>query len=117
MLLTFSATPTKGSTVTVDFDPYWLLNYNAVLIDPYWSDLTNTKIVVVTFSSEEGDQDFRLRYDVSNLAFSAEMSISLKARSGIVSISRIIMVDFDNGELILARQQVTDADDYSFTLT
>lgn len=116
-LLTFSAAPAKGATVTVDLDPSWLLNYNEIFNDTYWSVLTNTRVVVVTFTTEYGGQDFRLRFDLSDPSPSAEMTISLKARSGTVFLSRLVLSDFDNGELILPKQLITDAVDYDFTLT
>lgn len=122
MLLTFSAPPAKGSTVTVDLDKTELLTHDTISGDSFWSVSSNIRVVVITFTSTNGDQDLRLRFDFSQATPSASMPISLKARSSDFNINRIILSDFDNGELIMGRDEIVAykpawSTDHDFTLT
>lgn len=81
----------KGSSLTFTLDKEAVL---AAVSDPYWSEATNVKVVVVVYRSVEGNQQKELRFDMSAESPTASAVWSERSRD-VYQIADIILQDYD----------------------
>ena len=104
-LLSFSPTPEIGTTSTVTLDKTELEALPEVLADAYFSDPANIRRVGIIFRSESGGQDKPMLFDYSQATPTSTITFSSTARLEIFQFLKIIIQDFDNGELVIDRSQ------------
>lgn len=104
-LLAFSASPAKGASTTVTLDKTVVEGFSQVDGDAYWTDSANIKNVFVQYKSTAGSQIKVLLFDFSVASPTAVLSFSARARDAF-QIIKLIVKDFDDGEIILSRSQL-----------
>lgn len=103
-LLSFSSAPTKGASSTVTLDKTLLLALSEISSDPYWSDADNIKTAVLCYQSSVGKQDKILSFDFTQVAPTATITLSSKARDSFL-VKTILLKDFDGGDIVIDRSQ------------
>jgi hypothetical protein len=101
-LLSFSPTPAKGATSTATLDKSELMALPAVSGDAYWSDASNAVKAYIIMSSTVGNQEKTLVFDLAQASPTSPISFSLRARDTF-QLDKIILMDADEGELVLER--------------
>jgi hypothetical protein len=103
-LLTYSATPAKGSTVTVTLDKAELLALNAVGIDSFWTGGSDGDVVqaIVTLKTFPGNGKITLTFDLSQATPTAPLTLPQYARD-VFQISKIVVVDTMGDKIAIPR--------------
>jgi hypothetical protein len=103
-LLSYSATPSKGATVTVTLDKTLLLGLNAVGIDSFWSggDDGDVTQAIVTLKSSPGNAKITLTFDISQATPTALLAIPQYARD-VFQISKVAVIDTMGDKISIPR--------------
>lgn len=107
-LVTFSASPSKGSSVAVLLDKTTLFGLAPVAADAYWSDDFNVERVLVHYASLSSDQRKVLTFYVEDASPEANVLFSLSADDDF-RLDLITLVDYDGGSFTLDRAALSAA--------
>jgi hypothetical protein len=112
-LLTIPSLPlAKAAAHTIALNKADLFNLSAVSVDAYFSVQANVSRCIVEYNSEPGNQKELLVFDLAEASPTAIFQVSARARETFV-MERIILEDFDGGNLILTGAQIPSG----FTIT
>ena len=101
-LLTYSAPPSKGSTVTVTLDKALLLSLNVVTSDPWWANDFDITQAIVTLKSVPGNGKRILAFDFGQSPCNDSLSIPIFSRD-VFQVSKIVLIDTMGDKLSLDR--------------
>jgi hypothetical protein len=104
-ILTKNETPAKGQKAEFELDKSALA---AIVSDLYFQDSANWKSVEMVFKSNPGKQRRVVKFDASQATPLASFFASARARD-IFEIEKIIINDFDNGNLVIPRGDIPNA--------
>jgi hypothetical protein len=106
-LLSYSATPSKGGTVTVTLDKTELLALNAVGIDSFWSGGSDGDVAqaIVTLKTFPGNGKINLTFDLSQATPTAPLALPQYARD-VFQIAKIVLVDTMGDKINLSRAEL-----------
>lgn len=101
-LVSYSATPSKGATVTATLDKTELLSIDAVTADAWWAQESSIATAVLTFESEPGKGKIVLQFDFTQDPCTAQISFPAYTRD-VFQITKIVLIDTMGDKLTLNR--------------
>jgi len=106
--LTIPGTVEREVAATITLDKTDLFALSPISGDAYFSDPANCSKVLIEWNSNPGNQKEIGFFDLSLASPSHPFLVSDVARSSFL-VERLILVDFDSGELVLSRSQLDAA--------
>lgn len=108
-IITKPAAVDKNSPAEISLDKSALANVASVLADDYFSDSDNWKEVFIYYKSSTGNQREILKFNAELASPTANFLVSDKALD-IFEVQKIVIVDFDSGNITIPRSELTVAD-------
>lgn len=107
-LLEFSASPSKGDSVTLTLDKTVLFGLAPLASNLYWGDELNVSRLLVHYVSEGSSQRKLLTFFIEDATPASPLYFSSSADDSFV-LSMITLVDYDGGSLTLDRASLLSA--------
>ena len=107
-LLSFSAAPAKGDSVSLTLDKATLFGLSPLIADAYWGDEGNVSRLLVHFTSGAGSQRKLLTFYIEDTTPQCSLHFSISADDSF-ELSMITLVDYDGGSLTLDRAALLSA--------
>lgn len=108
-ILSKPVTPLKNVNNVLQIDKNLLLAHSSVVASAYFSDVANWNQIFVFYRSTSGRQDQLIAFDATQGTPQANFLVSTKGRD-VFEVQKIIIRDFDNGELIIPRSGLVAGD-------
>lgn len=108
-IITKPATIQKGIAAEISLDKSALAAVASVAANAYYSDSANWKEVFIYYKSSTGNQREILKFNATVTSPTANFLVSNKALD-IFEVQKIVIVDFDAGNITIPRSQLTTAD-------
>lgn len=99
----------KGSANAVQLSKADLLAHAKVAADSYFNQQTNWYKVMLMYKSDVGEQNVLVSFDATVPTPASSFFVSNKARNQF-NIEKLVLIDFDNGELIIPRSGLVTAE-------
>jgi hypothetical protein len=108
-IITKPGTITKGVDNAMQLSKANLALQSKVAADPYFNQQSNWNKVILMYASVDGGQDAVVAFDATQASPAANFKVSNKARNQF-NIVKLVIQDFDNGELTLKRSDLVPAE-------
>lgn len=101
-LVSYSATPSKGATVTATLDKVALLALDSVTSDPWWADDAGIAQAIVTLKTNPGKGKIVLQFDFTQNPSTAQLTLPQFTRDEF-QIDKIVMIDTMGDKIVIPR--------------
>ena len=108
-IITKPSTIDKNSPAEISLDKAALAAVSLVVADDYFSDSDNWKEVFIYYKSSTGNQREILKFNATVSSPTADFLVSDKALD-IFEVQKIVIVDFDAGNITIPRSQLTTSE-------
>jgi len=109
-IITKPLTIIKGDQNIVELNKNDLASISKVLNDTYFNNELNWKEVIITYRNTDSNQINKLFFNPQEENPQGKFDISSRARDGSWEIQNITIRDFDNGNIVILRDELTTAE-------